>query len=900
MRRWGQWIVAVSFPALVLAAGDARAQSRDSEAAAPVPLPWAKPLQGGPMRVAAVFPLDGSSDLAALEAGFDLRASLFPYRDGEPSADHALGDALTGKIDALIVSSIALAQLSETTRAALAARVGGGVGLIWIAYSTSGEPELKEFLAAAGLGPIEPAPDFAARAGGAALTGLQPGLDQVFAYSGDNSRAVELRFWKPRPQGHALAPLTPIDALDAPPAYENYLAIAGGALRWAAGRDPEAAIAAVEDRASGGPREEDTPPQLSAAFVKRMKRAALPGVLRPFALRLDRPAPRDYALRVQARYADRPIRWSYHAEEILRKGAQEAVVYVPIGAGACFLDVWIMDGPEVVDWFTQALDLDAPPELGQVSFGAAAIEANDRLRISAEVRKDLLRGDLQRPQPATVYLRVTDALGRVVAMKDIPVSNAGATVAQELALVDLIGPYARAELFAAPVVDTPLSWWIGERAAYRRAHISVRQPLPEGLALIVDEPGEGSFAGSALRKHWTAAGVNFIFPAAEPDLGNIAADGMRIVARLGDQDDFDGDHFDPRSRPGIALRQAAVRYAAGRPGLYVVSAAADSAGPPDPETARAAIERAVREKDPKAAVALLDGLYSAAGTGGFLVLPADLATLEAAPRASAAYMAVRAPLPTGDHALAEARRLPWLAAIYQANAVWISPGEQALNNDSLTPLFDETNRVREGFDVLFRRATPAPSPDDAAFSVSKNFSGVARRFQLGETNVFVVLSDPAAAKATIRVRAQDAKSHVYVSTAPKARASRGVTLKLQPGEATVVCILPYEVSRVALEVPASTVAGRRLTIRATVKTRGALPGDHVLRVSCFGPLGGPLPHYSRTVFAPAGSCATSLPLAFNDTPGTYRIAVRDVLSGVSGEATVTVLASQEAARPADR
>jgi len=898
MRQYGQWMIACAVAAqlLGLAADSPRPQPRDAadNATAAAPLPWAKPLHGGPLRIAAVFPLDGAADFDALVAAFDLRASLFPFGAGAQPAGDALDEALKSKADALVLSALPLTQISETARQSLAARVKNGLGLLWIAYSTEGDAELKDFLSDAGLVPLDPSPDFAARAGGATLSGLQPGLDQTFAYSSEKSRAVQLRFWKPRPRGHALLPLAASDALDAPAAYQNYIAIACDALRWAARREPDLAISGIEDVAPVGPKDVDTPPQLPVTYVKRMREAAQPGVLRPFTIKLDRPAPRNYALRIQARYTNRPIRWFYNAEEVVHKNARETTVNIPVGAGPCFLDAWLMDGPQVIDWFTQPLNLPASPDLGEVTFSAPAVDANDRLRVSVDVHRDLLRGDLARPQPATVYLRVTDAIGRVVAAKDIAIPDSGGQIAQELALVDIFSPYARADIFAASVVNSPLTWWIREHAQHRSEHLSVRHPVPAGLALIVDEAGEGSFAGAVRRRQWTAKGVDFIFPGAEPDLGNVAADGLRAIARLGDTAAFPGADFGARSRPGIALRQAASRYAAARPGLYVVALASGTSPAPDAEKSRAAIERVVRETDPKAAVAWLDGEFSATGTGGFLVLPADPEILEAAPRTSAAYVALRAPLPTDDHAAARSRWLPWLAAIFQSNALWLSSTDQNADDGVLTEIISESNRVRAGFDVLLLRAIPSPLTEDPTLKLPKNFSGVAKRFTLGDAIIYAFLLDPAApSKAAIKLSAGDAKARIYIPTAALPTASRGATAKLQAGDAALAVLLPYEVSRIAIEVPTSIDAGRRLNIRAAIKTKGALPGEHVLRVTCFGPRGEPLPHYSRSVFAPAGSGSTWIPLAFNDPPGAYRIVVRDVLSGVESQVSVNVLASPE-------
>ncbi len=908
MRRFERGPLVHAIAALAFAAcaevAFAQARVREHESAV-TSLPWAKPLKSGPVRVAAVVPRDGAGDLVALEQDFDLRVETYVFDEADAeSSDAALASALAAESDALIVSSLKLADLSTTSREALAARVRGGMGLFWVGFATSGEPELREFLAPLDLAPEENPPDFTARAGGAALADLRPGFDDATAYSGAQARAVEFRFWRQRPDGHAAIPLTPLDALDAPMSVENYRAIAGRALLWAARRDPEAALLRIEDRAPEGPDALSTPPQLPPQFVERVRQSAMAGVLRSYAVVLDRPAPRRYALRVRARYPDRSIEWAYTAEESIDKGATQALLSVPTGAGRCFLDVWLMDGPKVVDWLTQVLELPTLPSLGVVNFGRVVIEPNDHLRISAQVRGRLAPiSDTSSSRARDVlFLRVTDSLGRIVAAHDAAAPADAAEMIHELALLDLLGPYARAEVFAATAGDSPLTPWIRERAAYRSANLVVRQPLPPGLALFVDEAGEGSFAGSARRRALAAQGVDFIFPGEEPDLGNIAADGLRAIGRLDNLATTASGSIDTGSRSGVAaLRQAAARYASLRPGLYVVAGANSAASPADAlEESRVSIEKIVRKADPRALVALLDGDFSAAGTGGFRVAPADPEALENYEAAHGDYLAVRTPLPEGDRAFERGRWLPWLCALHQVNALWISPRGIADDAALLDAILAEAGRVREGFDVLFARARLAPLPDDPRVDAPKKFTGLATRSEFGKATIYAYLADPeAAGKATLRISAGSG-AQLYNPTAAEARALRTLQLKLRPGETGIACVLPYEVSRIALEFPRSIAQGRRLTIRATVKTKGALPGDHVLRMNCFDLAGRPLKHYSRTMIAREGAGMTWLPLAFNDAPGTYRIVVRDLLSGTEAEEWFTIQAPAENAAGAVR
>jgi hypothetical protein len=533
------------------------------------------------------------------------------------------------------------------------------------------------------------------------------------------------------------------------------------------------------------------------------------------------------------------------------------------------------------------MDIPALPGLDEVTFSRTALERNDRLRIEADVRV--------RFTPVTeltsirvkdvLFLRVVDAFGRVVAAQDIAVPAEGGKLSQDLDLTDLLGPYARAEVFVATADQSPLAPWIEERAAYRSADLIVRQPMPAGLAVIVDEPGEGSFAGSLRRRALAAQGVDFIRPGPEPDLGNIAADGLRAIAALQGLD-FAGGPLDARSRFGGALRQSAARYAATRPGLYVIDGP-DSLGANAEalEQWRSDVEKVVRRTDPRARVALLnDAGLSLPGAGGFRVISAEAAASgERAASTADQFTAIRAPSPVGERALERSRWLPWLCALRGVDALWISPLD-----DAPGAVLAETGRVREGYDVLFRHASAAPLSDDPAVKVAGNFNGLAQRYTLGKATIYAYLADPAAQeKTTVRINAAEG-AQVYEPKNERPHPARKVLLKLQPGDAAIACSLPYEVTRIALEFPRVIAAGRRLTVNATVKTRGGLPGDHILRMNFFDPSGRALKHYSRTMTARDGAGMSWLPLAFNEVPGEYRIVVRDLLSGVASEAPVMI------------
>jgi hypothetical protein len=115
-----------------------------------------------------------------------------------------------------------------------------------------------------------------------------------------------------------------------------------------------------------------------------------------------------------------------------------------------------------------------------------------------------------------------------------------------------------------------------------------------------------------------------------------------------------------------------------------------------------------------------------------------------------------------------------------------------------------------------------------------------------------------------------------------------VAVSAPRGGAAVFASLPYQVAGVEVTTLDSARPGRRLPLSVSVTAKGANAGTHVVHVE-FGPIGKPgLRHYAQDVVCQGGQGATFIPLAINEQPGIYALIARDVLSGVSDEATVVV------------
>ncbi|MCE5271154.1 beta-galactosidase [bacterium] len=107
---------------------------------------------------------------------------------------------------------------------------------------------------------------------------------------------------------------------------------------------------------------------------------------------------------------------------------------------------------------------------------------------------------------------------------------------------------------------------------------------------------------------------------------------------------------------------------------------------------------------------------------------------------------------------------------------------------------------------------------------------------------------------------------------------------IAPGEVRLVASLPYRVSGLELKGPQTASRGQAVEFGATVlAAEGKEAGPHVLVARVFDPSGAAVDYYGKNLSAQNGQASFSLPLALSDTPGRWRVRVRDVVSGVSGQ-----------------
>ena len=265
-----------------------------------------------------------------------------------------------------------------------------------------------------------------------------------------------------------------------------------------------------------------------------------------------------------------------------------------------------------------------------------------------------------------------------------------------------------------------------------------------------------------------------------------------------------------------------------------------------------------------------------------------------------------------DSMLSYSRWAPWYGVLngYDGISMGLAFGTAcqsvplpALGPDgSETQWFAEVGRtvavLRGGFDAVFRTSIQ----DDfqcvsEGLFVKKgkpeesDFNGEQMAFRYSKARILAFLAAPGSGKKTQRMKLKFKKSlHVYDMLGHESVSRNGkIAPDLAPGDVGLLSILPYPVTRLEVQVPARVYAGRRLPISVEVKTRDALPGDHVVRLD-FGRRGrAPLKYYSCNLICVDGRGTTYVPLAINEIPGPYTLRVRDALTGIETVKTIQVV-----------
>ncbi|MBN1676152.1 MAG: beta-galactosidase trimerization domain-containing protein [Kiritimatiellae bacterium] len=246
-------------------------------------------------------------------------------------------------------------------------------------------------------------------------------------------------------------------------------------------------------------------------------------------------------------------------------------------------------------------------------------------------------------------------------------------------------------------------------------------------------------------------------------------------------------------------------------------------------------------------------------------------------------------LPDADLALAGGTALGDLAGVPYAVFHRAGRGKTGyLNIDMTTYLAIAGQPAGEFYREIVRRLIVWAGAGAPAVAVgAPDFDG--RIFRQREGNNFYVgYLRPREADQDWTVRFAGPPRHVYDMLAGKYHGKVTQAPSMKSGNyADLFALLPYKVTGMSV-TPAAQRAkpGQRVPIAVALATEGGSPSRHAARVTVTSPKGEEVNCYSMNLALPAGKGTFDLPFALNDLPGTWRVDVRDVVTGTTGTTTL--------------
>ncbi len=486
-------------------------------------VPWAKPLEDGPIRGLLVAPRYTLRDAMELSQRLELSLEVVGVWDrGHPGCDASLAEeqapgasagevlarldrALREPLDVIIVGNVDLNTLPVETQSVLFRAVAGGAGLVLANHDDAAGIVFETFLEA--LKPVEDTSPITGGIGESVTPEWHGGLDFVRAATYGDGRVVLLPFREDKPATHCLLPAlaNPVHAV--PEFLDSYFSLVTRAVCWAAGRDSVMRVTQVIAMAPQGPPPEEIPPDLPPEFVQTMRDTVVQSPIRTFQARFAEPAERDYGVTVQLRDPNRGLRVVYDDLPELKKGADSYTAEVLAGPGRYLLDIQLHGRRGVVLWHTEPVEVTGWPSFTNLRLSKSILLPHDNLEIALETQTFYGAA-----RPLAIYARAIDAVGRLVADSAMPAPEGGGEVVLSLPFADLITPSVRVEVYAVPgEMHTFEDWELNMAAAEVRV-LPVRQArLPHKLHLTAVTPNAYEYNARHLLDALAHAGFDSVY-----------------------------------------------------------------------------------------------------------------------------------------------------------------------------------------------------------------------------------------------------------------------------------------------------------------------------------------------------------------------------------------------------
>ena len=453
-------------------------------------IPWANPMVNDAIRVLVIAPRFTLADATELALHMECDLSIAPLWSrtelGGPihhgsAIEHSterdtlkmLHDRLAKKYDLIIAANFDFRILPDSIVAALADHIGNGTGLLLANIDPTVDIRFADAMTP--LQDDEAYVQVTRGIGERQTSAWVDGLEFVYLATLGAGNIAWLDYPGGNPAMHCLQPLNADIELDSD-FSANYFSLIVRCAHWAAGIQPTVSITEIEEVKVATANQEAVPTGLILEEAEALVAALKMETIKRFNVRLSAPADRAYTIRTRTRRpGDHGGALVIHngEDDHVKKGDDVFPVYVTAGTGKYYLDVWLLDGDEVIDWFTQSINIDQWPRIEYIEFDQAWLGRTSNLDINGIVELNPYQ-----PQSAVVRARAFDVAGRRLAQSVNEIVSGTNRVRLVLELEDIQGPIIRVEVAALNWAGTPPAEWDFNVAATYHATLPVLDDPP--------------------------------------------------------------------------------------------------------------------------------------------------------------------------------------------------------------------------------------------------------------------------------------------------------------------------------------------------------------------------------------------------------------------------------------
>ena len=462
---------------LTVAAIPLQAMAKDS-LFKPSHTPWVSSADGRDIRCTLLVTPLGETDAYELAHQASWNERIFVVTDENEKVESTFKKSLN-TTDVLIITQAAWDIVSPATQTTIIDKLNKGIGLVL--FSEKADLTFIDSLEMSAL-PIELKPGYSMP-----LRIVEETLGFQFAtFKNEHNRVVQVEHHSPS-FPHTLIPIEHIDEVKPKIIYDYRIGTIIRAVQWSANKKTSLGIESIIPPDTTHPDPSIVPPQIPPEFLEYMLDSQMPMPTTPIKLKLTRPSSKSYSIDVRMRQPHRDLDFSFTQIDTFPKEQDTHTFHIPILKGEVWMDVWLRDGLDIIDWHSIELQQESWPKLTKVEFSKRRVNPTDLIEANFYVRPNRFT-----PKSTYAYMLIRNQYDRVINTKRLIVTPQGGEFSISMNWNDIQSQTLRVELYLNDN-SRGLSEWGRRTGSYAFADLTVKQPLAPTLQWgiegeILDEP----------------------------------------------------------------------------------------------------------------------------------------------------------------------------------------------------------------------------------------------------------------------------------------------------------------------------------------------------------------------------------------------------------------------------